>query len=176
MGKDPGEIRQELEESRERMGETVEALSYKADVPSRAKEYVAEKKEAVVGKVTGVVPDTQAVKQRAGRLKGTAESNPLGLAIGGAAVGFVAGLLIPATRVENERIGDMADELKEQAKEVGQEALERGKQVAQESVQAATETAREQSQEQSGRLAESLRSRTEDVTSSSGQSEGPYSA
>jgi hypothetical protein len=40
-------------------------------------------------------------------VKDTAERNPFGLTVGAAAVGFVAGLLIPSTRVENERMGEM---------------------------------------------------------------------
>ena len=35
MGQDTGQIREEIEETRARMGDTVEALGYKADVPSR---------------------------------------------------------------------------------------------------------------------------------------------
>ena len=38
MGKGPGEIREEIEQTREEMGDTVEALGYKADVKTRAKE------------------------------------------------------------------------------------------------------------------------------------------
>ena len=37
-----------------------------------------------------------------------AQDNPLGLAVGAAAVGFLAGLLVPVTQVENEKIGPMA--------------------------------------------------------------------
>jgi Protein of unknown function (DUF3618) len=33
MGQDPDEIRQEIEQTRAEMGETVEAIGYKADVP-----------------------------------------------------------------------------------------------------------------------------------------------
>lgn len=33
MGEDPAAIRQEIEQTRERMGDTVDALGYKADVP-----------------------------------------------------------------------------------------------------------------------------------------------
>jgi hypothetical protein len=33
---------------------------------------------------------------------------------------FVGGLLVPGTRVEDERIGPMADQIKEKAKETGQ--------------------------------------------------------
>jgi ElaB/YqjD/DUF883 family membrane-anchored ribosome-binding protein len=122
------------------MGETVDALGYKADVKSRAKDRVTGVKDRVVG----ATPDTGDVKQQARRAKSVAEENPLGLAIGAIAVGFLAGMLVPATRVEDERLGPMADDLKERAVETGQEALERGKQVAQDAAETVKESGREQ--------------------------------
>jgi hypothetical protein len=134
MGQDTGQIRQDIEETRGRMGETVEALGYKADVPNRAKDAVSGRVDAMKSKV----PD-------AGRAKGMAEQNPLGLAIGAAAVGFVGGLLIPSTRVEDEKIGPMADQAKEKAKEAGQEAMERGKEAARQAADTAKETVQQPS-------------------------------
>lgn len=75
------------------------------------------------------------------------QENPLGLALGAAALGFLAGMLIPSTKVEDERIGPVADQIKEQAKQTGQEALEHGKQIAQETAQAATEGAKDAAQD-----------------------------
>jgi hypothetical protein len=103
-------------------------------------------------------------------MRRTAERNPLGLAIGGAAVGFVAGLLAPSTRIEDERIGPMADELKATAAETGKEALERGKSVAQEASAAAIETAKEVGQEQTEELTTSLQSKTRETIASESQS------
>ena len=151
-----------------RVGDEVEALSYKTDVGARMGDYVEEKKEAVtskvagvkdatVGKVTGVVPSKQALDRRARRAGTLAKENPLGLAVGAAAVGFVAGLLAPSTRVEDERIGQVADRVKETAAEAGQEALERGKDVA----RSAMETAREEGTQQSRELASDLKERVQ---------------
>ena len=140
MGQDTGQIRQEIEDTRSRMGDTVEALGYKADVPGR----VSEKVDSVRSKITGAAPDAGQVKDGAKQAVGVAQQNPIGLALGSVAVGFVAGMLIPSTRVEDEKLGPMADEMKERAKETGQEALEQsGKQVAQEAAQSAAETAKE---------------------------------
>jgi hypothetical protein len=150
MGEDPSTIRNEIEQTRAEMGDTVEALGYKTDVKTRAKNAISDKVGSAKEKVTGATPDSGEAKRRARRVKGIAEENPLGLAIGAAAVGFVVGLLVPSTQVEDEKIGPVADQVKEKAKETGQEALERGKHVAQE----AAETAREAGQEQ----AEELRS------------------
>ena len=96
MGETPDQIRDEIEQTRARMSDTAEAIGYKADVKSRMKESVAEKKDAVVGtisdgrdavvgtadslvsRVGGIVPDSQEVKEGAARVGVT--ENPLGLA------------------------------------------------------------------------------------------------
>ena len=65
MGETSDYIREDIEQTRERMGETVEAIGYKADVKSRVRENVAEKKDAVVSRVSGAVPDRQQVKSGA---------------------------------------------------------------------------------------------------------------
>jgi Protein of unknown function (DUF3618) len=188
MGKDPDAIREEIEQTRAEMTETVEAIGYKADVPARAKEKVSEKvdaarskvseaasraKEAVAGstadagdtaggvasRVREATPSGEQVKQQARRAAGLAQENPLGLAIGAAAVGFLAGLAIPSTRVEDERIGPVADEVKERVKETGQEALQRGKEVAREAASSTAEAAKEQGQD----LAASAKQRGQEV-------------
>jgi ElaB/YqjD/DUF883 family membrane-anchored ribosome-binding protein len=152
MGEDPSTIREEIEQTRAEMGDTVAALGYKTDVKTRAKSAISDKVSSARGKMSGATPDSGEVKQGARRAKGVAEENPLGLAIGSAAVGFVAGLLIPSTRVEDEKIGPVADQVKDKAKETGQEALEHGKQVAQQTAESAKETAREAGQQQASEV------------------------
>jgi Protein of unknown function (DUF3618) len=192
MGQDPDAIRQDIEQTRAEMGETVEAIGYKADVPSRAREKVSEKvdaakarvseaasraKEAVAGttpsagdtaggvaaRVREATPSGGQVKQQARRAVGLAQENPLGLAIGAAALGFLAGLAVPSTRVEDERLGPVADQVKDQVRETGQEALDRGRQVAQEATQGAVQTVKERGQEQGQDLAASARQGAQEV-------------
>jgi Protein of unknown function (DUF3618) len=172
-----------IRETREEVSETMSALQHKADVKSRVKESVAGKRDSLVGRVssgkdavvskadslvstvTGVVPDKGQMIEGA-RTVGVSKENPMGLAIGGAAAGFLVGLLIPSTRVEDEKIGDVADQVKDAVKESGQEALERGKQVTQEAVSAATESARESAGEQGSELTQSLKDSAREVASS----------
>jgi gas vesicle protein len=134
MGEDPNAIRADIERTRADMGDTVDALGYKADVKSRAKDRIS---------------DTASV----------AQENPLGLAIGGVAVGFLAGILVPSSRVEDEKLGPMADQVKDQIKETGQEALEHGKAVISETASsaadAAKQTAQEKGQEHASQLQDS---------------------
>ena len=214
MGEDPEVIRREIEETRERMTETVDALGYKADVKSRAqdkvsdtvssvKDKVTSAKDAVVGtassaresvvgtaggaasgvtdrassvagRVSDATPSAADIRQGVRRGAGMAQENPLGLAIGATALGFLAGLAIPTTRVEEEKLAPVAVQAREKVVETGQEALERGKQVAQdvastaqEHVQQAAqdvrETARESGQQQAQDLKESAQSSAQDV-------------
>ncbi|HEY0614931.1 MAG TPA: DUF3618 domain-containing protein [Candidatus Elarobacter sp.] len=199
MGKDSSEIRREIEETRARMGDTVEALAYKSDVPSRVKDAVNERVETVKGTISDVVesvkdtvtgatgkvgtalggakrnvsstlnettgnvgdttsnvrstvqntlsetvgrvadklPNPDDVRSIAGRGVGIATENPLGLALGALAVGFLAGLAAPVTDLEREKVGPLRDELVGRAKDLGTDALEHGKQVLQETAQAA---------------------------------------
>src|SRR5215218_5776268 len=113
MGEDPDQLREEIAQTRLEMGETVDALGYKADVKGRARDKVTGVKDRVVG----ATPDTGDVKHQAKRAKSVAEENPLGLAAGAVAVGFLAGMLIPATRVEDQKLGQLSDEVIDRAKE-----------------------------------------------------------
>jgi hypothetical protein len=164
MGQDPRVIEREIEQTREHMGETVQALANKADVPGRMRRYVGEKREAVVNKVTEardvvygsteVVSETghdleeraMEVGHEAGRqarhAAGIARENPVGLAVGAAAVGFLAGTLLPGTRFEDDQLGEQADQLKDRAREIGESAVEHGKAVASDAADAAITTAK----------------------------------
>src|SRR5918996_1717650 len=181
MGQDPDAIRQDIEQTRVELSETVEAVGYKADVPSRAKEAVSDKVDSVksavsdtaprareavtgsTGRVAEATPSRGEVTQQTRRAAGVARENPLGLAIGAAAVGFLAGLVVPSTRVEDQRLGPVADQVRDRVKATGEEALDRGRQVAQEAAGSAADTARERAQEQGQQLADSARQSTQDV-------------
>jgi ElaB/YqjD/DUF883 family membrane-anchored ribosome-binding protein len=184
MGEDPDRIRREIEATREEMGETVDALSYKADVKSRARDSIVEKKESakeslmgtkesIKSKVVGTTdrvgeatPDSEQVKENARRAAGIAQENPLGLAIGSAAVGFLVGMLLPSSRVEDQKLGPIADDVKEKAKETGQEALQRGQQVAQEAAQSAQQTVQERGREEAQEVASTAQQNAQEAASS----------
>jgi ElaB/YqjD/DUF883 family membrane-anchored ribosome-binding protein len=169
MGKDPSEIREEIEQTRGEMGETVDALGHKTDVKTRTKESIVAKRDQMKERISGATPDADQVKHGAKRAAGTAQENPIGLALGSVAVGFVAGMLLPSTRVEDEKIGPMAEEVKERVKETGQEALDRGKEVAQEAAQSAKETAQQSGEKQAEELRDSAQQKVEETKSRAGR-------
>jgi aryl-alcohol dehydrogenase-like predicted oxidoreductase len=193
MGKEPEDIRNEIEETRARMGDTVEALGYKTDVKSRTKDSISNAKENVVGKVSEVrdsivgsassardnvsssTPDAEQLKQNARKAASVAQRNPLGLALGSVALGFLAGLSVPSTQIEDERLGPVADQVKDKVRETSQEALDRGKQVAQEvgqtaaqsaqdAAQRVADTAKQSGQEQGQELASSAQEKAQEVS------------
>ncbi|HTE63884.1 MAG TPA: hypothetical protein VK631_26240 [Solirubrobacteraceae bacterium] len=167
------------------MTETVDALGYKADVKTRAKENLQDKKESAKESIVGVkdrivgagdsvtatvsdrTPDSEQVKHKARQAKSVAQENPIGLAIGSIAVGFIAGMLLPSTRVEDERIGPVADDVKDRMKETGEETLEHGKQVAQDVAQSARETVMESGQEHAQEVTENAQRSAQEAASAS---------
>jgi ElaB/YqjD/DUF883 family membrane-anchored ribosome-binding protein len=112
MGKDPGtsgatvsetqdpeQIRQQIEATREELGDTVEALAAKTDVKTQAKRKLEEtkasiagKNEEILGKAKEASPDAAvSMTSSAGQ---RARENPLPVAVAGAfALGFLAGRL-----------------------------------------------------------------------------------
>jgi Protein of unknown function (DUF3618) len=178
MGKDASEIRREIEETRTRMGDTVEALGYKADVPGRVKDAVNDRVETVKGTIGEVmsnvkdavggvkqraaeglsetadrIPSGEDVKRAARRGAGIAAENPLGLALGAAAIGFLAGLVLPVSDYEREKLGPIRDDVLDRAQSAAGEIVEHGKQVLQETAQGALETAQQSAQTHAQQIA-----------------------
>jgi len=177
MGEDPAAIRQEIEQTRERMGGTVDAIGYKADVPARTKDSINEKVQDVKAKISGArsqateaAPGAEDVKRAGRQAAGVAQENPLGLAIGAAAVGFLGGLLIPSTKIEDERLGPVADQVKDQARQTGQEAIEHGKQVVQDTAETVTQKAQEAASEVVESSQQSARQHAEELKASAQES------
>ena len=93
---DPEQIQREIEDTREELGDTVAALSEKADVKTQAKQKieaskasVSEKKEQLLGKAKETSPDFAA--SAASQASQKARENPVPLAVAGAfAAGFLA--------------------------------------------------------------------------------------
>lgn len=181
MGPEPSQIRQEIEETRAEMGDTVDALAHKTDVKSRVKESITDKRERLIEQVQGTksrvgeaTPDGQQVKAGAQQVAGVAQENPIGLALGGLAAGFLAGMLLPSSKLEDERVGPIADQVKETAAETAEEALDRGREVAgqvteqavegaKEAGQQAVETAKEAGREQAEELRDSAQENAQEV-------------
>ena len=190
MGKDPSEIRREIEETRLRMGDTVEALGYKANVPERVKDAVSDRVDTVKGTIGDVVDGVKSTMSGASarvgsalggarenaetlrdripsidmpamsgetmrgvaRRVGMAAENPLGLVLGGLALGIIGGLLVPVTDFERKNVGPLRDDLVDRAQSIGGDAVEHGKAVLREATQTALDTAQQSAREHAGQV------------------------
>lgn len=92
----PEEIRTEIEQTREELGDTVEALAAKTDVKARAQDRVTEikdaaeaKREQLTGKAREITPETAG--QGAQHVASSVQDRPLPFATAGA---FAAGVLV----------------------------------------------------------------------------------
>ena len=144
MGKDPDELRAEIAETRERMGDTADAIAYKADVPHRMQDAVGDKIDQVKSSVSGTVdqarramsratdamPDTGEIQENTINAMRAVRENPLGIFVGMAAVGFAIGSLLRATQIENDQLVPMVDQLKERAKSQVRGTIETAKDAA----------------------------------------------
>ncbi|MFC5380024.1 hypothetical protein [Aquipuribacter nitratireducens] len=147
------------------MGERADALAWKSDVPARSREKVHDVTDRIKEKVSEMTHTASSTmsdargaagerahsagdraheaRERVGdgahRAKGMAESNPIGLALGAVAAGFIAGLLVPVSRFEHEHLGQAADTLREKASDMGQEVTDRARNAAHAAEDAAKE-------------------------------------
>ena len=203
------EIRQEIDETRENLGEAVGALAYKADVKNRGKEVIEDKKEMVMekvdelkGKVTGdetqpgvagkvkdklpdgdaikdklpsggdmkekmpsgvgdaasrigeKTPSKEEVKEKASGLAAKAGEHPAAVAGGAAVAGLAAGLALPETDLEREKLKPHAQEAREQVQSKAQETVQQVKSGVQDAAGSVADAVKEQGQQQGGKVGE----------------------
>jgi uncharacterized protein DUF3618 len=88
MAEEPDRIREQIVETRERLGETAAALAHKADVRSRARDRALETRRALQDRLRSLrSPAAGAARERLPRA-----------ALGAIAAGLIAGVLIPLRR------------------------------------------------------------------------------
>ena len=85
------------------------------------------------------LPDADAVREG---LK-----NPIGLIVGAAAAGFLAGLFVPVSDFEQAKLRPIADDLAEHAADVRDEILEHGRSAIAETAAAAQESVQNHAKE-----------------------------
>lgn len=57
-------------------------------------------------------------------MKQNLSDNPMLMLLGGLAVGFLVGMLVPVSRFENENLGPVADDLKRRSRDAIKESIE----------------------------------------------------
>jgi gas vesicle protein len=193
------EIRRQIDESRENLGQAVGGLAYKADVKNRGKEVVAEKKETVMEKVDELkskvpggdelkaklptggdgegglgdkvkakLPDGEAlkdklpdgapsgedVKDKAHGIAQTAREHPAAVAGGAAVAGLAAGLALPETELEREKLKPHAQQARADVTDRVQDTVQQVKSGVQDAAGSVADAVKEQGQQQGGKVGE----------------------
>ena len=134
MGEDPAAIQQEIAATRERLGDTTSALADKANITARVSQKLDAVREETTGRSAREILSAEELGRVSRGITSFARENPIGLAIGAAATGFVIGMLLPATHMEDEKLGEVSDRVKAEVSDVGHEALEHAKEAGHEAL------------------------------------------
>ncbi|HKU67430.1 MAG TPA: hypothetical protein VJP85_06635 [Candidatus Baltobacteraceae bacterium] len=159
MDQERDQIR-EVDDARRRVAEDVRNVAENANVVERAKESAQNKMDDVKSNMG------QRVQQARDRLMDARDQmqhmspsdNPIGMLIAGAAVGFLIGLALPVSRFESERIGPIAHDMKDKARQAGNEVVRRSGEVIKETISAGKDAA-----------TTSIREQTRDIGMSGGE-------
>ena len=97
MGQDTDDIRKQIEATRERVGDTVDALAFKANVPGRVRDVMQRS-------FTGTIETLRNPRDLQMKTRATVDNvrrNPVALIAGSAALGFLVGIVMPSRRKSN---------------------------------------------------------------------------
>lgn len=114
---------------------------------------------SAVGTVKDHMPSTGDARQGVRQVAGVAKANPMALAVGALVLGAAAGIALPRTRVEEETVAPVAEDLKEQGVAKATQAVRQGGEVVTEK---ASEMA-DQGRQAVGRATEQARERVSDT-------------
>jgi len=154
VGETAGSAKDALSGSGRRAGEAMSSSMHKvgdsasqaygkvSDTASQAYDRVSDTASQAYGRVSDTASQTyNQVSHRAGQAQRTVsdliENEPLILAGLGLAVGAAIGAMMPATRTEQEFMGDKLDDLKEGASDMAREEWNKAKSVARDAASAA---------------------------------------
>ena len=132
---------------------------------SGGKDAVVGTADSMVSRVGGIVPDAGGQRRRreGRRLEERIHSASRSQA---PPSDFWSAHFSRRSAVEDEKMGEISDQVTDKVKEAAQEALERGKSVAQDAVGAAVETAQDRGRSEAEQMSASLQDKAQEVSRS----------
>jgi ElaB/YqjD/DUF883 family membrane-anchored ribosome-binding protein len=153
----PGPIGRAVDRVQDRAGEVVDRVQ---ETAGELSERVQERAGEIAGSVRAKAGEvTERLQDKASELSAQARygaaraedqyqrlmrDNPVAVGVAALALGAVAGLVLPETRWENERLGGARDQLVERAQETARDLGQKAQQVAQRVVETAKDEAKDQ--------------------------------
>ena len=105
-------------------------------------------------RVAEATPSKEDVKAKAQAAAETAKDNPVAIVAGAAAAGLAAGVAIPQTDIEKEKLGPPAQQARQNIETKVKDTVGQAKSSAQEAVQGVAGAVKEKGQEQGGKVGE----------------------
>ena len=158
MAKDPSKIEDAMKATRDRLGDAIDNVVAKSDVSARVSDTINEtanalKKRLAEGADTfGREADTARERLPDGTAVRSGARDPVALVVGAAAVGFIAGLVIPLSEIERVRLEPLGNDLAARVTEARNEIVEQGRAVVVETVSAARGSVQKHGDELAGNL------------------------
>ncbi len=106
------------------------------------------------GRIGEAAPSKEDVKQKAQAAADTAKDNPIAVVAGAAAAGLAAGLALPETEIERQKVGPVAQDARQQVESKVKETVQQAKSSAQDAAQTAASAVKEKGQQQGGKVGE----------------------
>ena len=106
------------------------------------------------GRISDTAPSKDDVKQKAHAVAETARENPLAVVAGAAAAGLAAGLALPETDLEREKLGPAAQDARQQVETKVRDTVQQAKASAQDAAQTAAQAVKEKGQQHGGKVGE----------------------
>jgi hypothetical protein len=110
--------------------------------------------QAIKDKLPDGAPSAEDVKAKAHDAAQTAKDNPVALVAGAAAAGLAAGLAVPETQMEREKLAPHAQEARRQVEGKVKATVDQVKSGAQDAAGSVADAVKEQAQQQDGKAAD----------------------
>ena len=104
------------------------------------------------GRIGDATPSKDDIKRKAQDVAGSASEHPVAVVAGAAAAGLVAGLALPKTDLEREKLAPAAHNVRAEVQGSVQEAVEQAKSAAQDVASNVAEAVKEKGQQQGGKV------------------------
>jgi ElaB/YqjD/DUF883 family membrane-anchored ribosome-binding protein len=104
------------------------------------------------GRIGDATPSKDDIKRKTQDVAGSASEHPVAVVAGAAAAGLVAGLALPKTDLEREKLAPAAHNVRAEVQGSVQEAVEQAKSAAQDVASNVAEAVKEKGQQQGGKV------------------------
>ncbi|MGH2942775.1 MAG: hypothetical protein ACRDLN_08390, partial [Solirubrobacteraceae bacterium] len=104
------------------------------------------------GRIADAAPSKEDVRQKAQDAAGFAHDHPVAVTAGAAAAGLVAGLALPATELEREKLAPTAQQVRHDVQDRVAQTVEQVKHGAKDAVESVTDAIKQTGEQHAGKL------------------------